>query len=123
MTAALAAAAATAIMVSGSNGLAAARLLSRTFLRESCLGSLLQVSSALGLHVLPQGAAGLFQAGPREGRGNHGARPQWQLSGVGGDFVRLGGGSVEARFWAGHPADPGTYSSPYGDEWRGGGGV
>lgn len=84
MTAALAAAAATAIMVSGSNGLAAARLLSRTFLRESCRHSLLQLSAVLGLHGLPLAVAGLFQAGPREGRGNHGARPQWQLSGVEG---------------------------------------
>lgn len=67
MTAALGAAVAAATMVSGSNGLAAARLLSRTFLCESCPGSLLQASAGLGLHVLAQAAAELFQAGPREG--------------------------------------------------------
>lgn len=46
MTAALAAARAAATMTSGSSGLAAARLLSRAFLRESGRGSLLQASAS-----------------------------------------------------------------------------
>lgn len=75
MTAAIVAAAATATMVSGSSGLAAARLLSRTFLRESSQGSALHASAGLGLHVLDLAASGLFLAGPREGQGNDGARP------------------------------------------------
>lgn len=46
MTAGLAAAAVTATMACGSSGLAAARLLSRSFLRESSRDSLLQASES-----------------------------------------------------------------------------
>lgn len=61
MTAALASAAATTTMVSGSSGLAAARQLSRTFLRESGRGSVFLTSAVPGpakLNVLPQAMAG-----------------------------------------------------------------
>lgn len=85
MTAAVVAAAATATMVSGSSGLAAARLLSRTFLRELCgPGSVLHASVGLGLLVLAPAVPGLFWAGPRKGRGSHGSKRQWQTSGVDG---------------------------------------
>lgn len=74
MTAAVVAAAATATMVSGSSGLAAARLLSRTFLRESCRrGSVLHASVGLGLLVLAPAVPGLFRAGPRKGEGATGS--------------------------------------------------
>lgn len=67
MTAALASAAATPTMASSSSGLAAARLLSRSFLCESGGDSLLQTPGAPGLvgpTVLLQATAGLPGAGP-----------------------------------------------------------
>lgn len=65
MTAAVVAAAATATMVSGSSGLAAARLLSRTFLRESCRrGSVFHAFVGLGLQVLAPAVPRLFREGP-----------------------------------------------------------
>lgn len=109
MTAAVVAAAATATMVSGSSGLAAARLLSRTFLRELCgPGSVLHASVGLGLLVLAPVVPGLFWAGPRKGRGSHGSKRQWQTSGVEG-FCPIGS-------WIGRGTVLRAPYRPYGDE-------
>lgn len=73
MTAALAAAAVTATMASGSSGLAAARLLSRSFLREFGRDCLLQASeSAWPRRALRPGpgGGGALGAGPRRGPGS-----------------------------------------------------
>lgn len=98
MTAALAAAAATATMVSGSNGLAAARLLSRTFFRESgwdsCLLGLREYLDPLGPTPWPRARlgssrkqlAGLLNSGARtssaafRGRGSFaGCVGRWRM--------------------------------------------
>lgn len=109
MTATVVAAAATATMVSSSSGLAAARLLSRTFLRESCRpGSVLHACVDLGFLILAPAVSGLFRAGPRKGRGSHRSKRQWQTSGVEG---ALSDGVVDRPMhFAGRPADTATIS-------------
>lgn len=117
MTAAVVAAAATATMVSGSSGLSVARLLSRTFLRESCRrGSVLHASVGLGLQVLAPAVPGLFLVGPWKGRGRHRSKRQWQTSRVEGALSDVVVDRLRHSLFTGRLSHPGTYCSSLGVE-------
>jgi len=126
MTAALAAAAVTAIMASGSRGLAAARLLSRSFLRESSRDSLFQASESSWPRRAQRPAPGRGWA--LRGRTSAGAwsresvAPSRGPPGVEGALLDLWGGDMiwaaglcsvaEPRFGCGSPANLGNSLPP-----------
>lgn len=126
MTAALAAAALIATMASGSSGLAAARLLSRSFLREFGRDCLLQASeSAWPRRALRPGpgGGGALRGGTSAGAwGPHSRGPSRGPPGLEGALLDLWGGDMTwsaglsrgagAGFGCGSPADLGARSTP-----------